>query len=97
MQVEEHLVTVGIRRALGCDNAHRNTGNLVFNQLIGTEASPFYTRTSGYASVPLRRSAKDCGGPWSGSGRLSVRCASALMVFGTGTTRVMWAVPCASM
>ena len=48
-------------------------------------------------SVPERRWARVSLVGWSDCGRASWCRASGLMVVGTGTTRVMWAVPSASM
>src|SRR4051812_6951056 len=97
MQIEEHLVRIGIGQPFGCDNAHRNTSHLVFNQLIGTEASPFETRTCGAGVHQLADSGHR---RWWALVRLGA--AESVLRFGAdglwnGYTRVTCAVPCGSM
>ena len=62
MQVEQDLVAIGLGQAIGRDDAHRHSGNLVFDKLVGAKAVPGYAGACRVSSVPLRRSASDCGG-----------------------------------
>ena len=46
VQIEQHLVAVGLGHAVGGDDANRNAGDLVFDELVGAELAP--GRGSGY-------------------------------------------------
>src|ERR1039457_4509079 len=46
VQVEKHLVTVSFGQPFRGDNANRNTGHLLIDEVIGAKVTPFHARTS---------------------------------------------------